>query len=447
MLKNTSQNKEKKEKKKGGSYFIEKKASIYLSDLVEELDSQIDKRLVRTFKSLFMILLLFRNSKLSLLLSELGGYLCGFAHAAAGTKRISNLLRSKKWSSQVIDDFFFSRSVCRSKALKSAGKRPLFIWDDSRIEKPESWFSEGLCSVLSSKGKRLTKIKRGYYRPPTQRIGVPGFKWTGVLLSALGGIPSVCQMSWWTTRGKHKDLGSNIMYRLLQKITQHIGTLGLHVLDRGYANETIIEWMLYHFKQDFLVRWKKNHLLVHAEKGTKKTHLLARSFKARGRKVVWDKERRQHKSISIAWAAVKHPAFGDKQLYLIIVRDRHNHISPMYLLTSVPIENAKIAWEMFHSYMHRWNVEQAFRFCKTELGMESPRLWFWENRLKLLGIAALVYDFLLSLLRNWRTWTNILMRNWCHRTGSRYLEATIPIYRLRAAIANCMLIAFAKSYP
>ena len=30
--------------------------------------------------------------------------------------------------------------------------------------------------------------------------------------------------------------------------------------------------------------------------------------------------------------------------------------------------------------------------------MESPRLWFWENRLKLLLMVSLLYSFLLSLL-------------------------------------------------
>ncbi len=29
---------------------------------------------------------------------------------------------------------------------------------------------------------------------------------------------------------------------------------------------------------------------------------------------------------------------------------------------------------------------------------QSPRLWWWENRLKLLAIVALIYDFWLSLL-------------------------------------------------
>ena len=176
--------------------FLLQKSTIYLQSLLKELDSQIDKRLSRTFFDLFMTIILFRNQKMGLLLSELGGYICGFAHAPAGTKRISNLLRSKKWDNKLIDDFLFAKALQRIKALQEKGLRPLLLWDDSRIEKPESWFAEGLCSVDSSKGKRLMKIKKGFYKPPASRICVPGFHWTAILVSALGETPSVCQMSW-----------------------------------------------------------------------------------------------------------------------------------------------------------------------------------------------------------------------------------------------------------
>ena len=42
------------------------------------------------------------------------------------------------------------------------------------------------------------------------------------------------------------------------------------------------------------------------------------------------------------------------------------------------------------AYARRWQVEMCYRACKTDLAMESPRLWFWENRLKLLLMASLV---------------------------------------------------------
>lgn len=422
--------------------FILAKSIQYLEVVQSSLDKLIDKRLNRTFSDLFIDIMLFRNSKMGLLLSELGGYICGFEHAPAGTKRISNLLRSKKWDSNLIDDFLFEKAKNRIQELVEKGVRPLLLWDDSRIEKPESWFVEGLCSVDSSKGKRLMKIKKGFYKPPTNRICVPGFHWTGIMLSALGEIPSVCQMSWWTSRGKYKEYGSNIIFRMLKKLNESLQTGILHVLDRGFASAWTIEWMTY-FQQDFLVRWKKNILLIHPEKGTKQTHQITRYLKASAKKLVFDTQRKITKHVTIAFCPVKHPDFIDKQLYLIVVRDKKGHQSPMYLLTSIPVLNNKQAWEMMHSYMHRWNIEESFRVGKAELGLESPRLWFWENRLKLMAIVTLVYDFLLSFLRNWSCFTQLLFKKWCHRTGNRYRNASIPIYRLRLALSNSLITLFA----
>ena len=206
-------------------------------------------------------------------------------------------------------------------------------------------------------------------------------------MSHLGGVPSVCQMSWWTTRGKYKEDPDNIIFRLLRKINEQLGSSVVHVLDRGYASEKMLRYLTIH-QQDFIIRWKKNHLLVHAEKGCKKTHLIARSFKAKASKIVRDKVRKNNKSVTMSWASVFHPEFPDNQLYLVIIRDKKNYNSPMYILTSIPIENQGQAWEVMYSYMHRWEAEQSFRFLKSEMGLESPRLWFWDNRMKLLEMVS-----------------------------------------------------------
>ena len=172
------------------------KPSEYLAPFVEKLDSQLDKRLVRTFCDVFTPILSFRERHMGLMLSELGGYLTGFDGAPASTQRISNLLGSKKWPHQLVDEELFARSGNRIEQLEKDGKQPLFLWDDSKIEKHESWFSEGLCSVHSSKGQRLTKIKKGFYYPPVKRICVPGFLWTGLVLTALGQAPTLLKMEW-----------------------------------------------------------------------------------------------------------------------------------------------------------------------------------------------------------------------------------------------------------
>ena len=426
------------------AHFLLRQLDKFTTPLRQQLDAQIDKRLVRTFFDLVAVILMFRERRMGLLLSELGGYICGPDHAPAGTKRISNLLRSSKWSAGLIHDFFFKRTIERITQLRLQGKRALLLWDDSRVEKHESWMAEGLCSVWSSKAKRLTRIRPGFFTPPTTRICVPGFQWTGVFLSHLGGVPSVCQMEWWTSRGRHQQDPDNIIYSLLRKIKDNLAEPLVHVMDRGYASEKILRY-LSTFQQDFIIRWTKNQLLEHAEKGCKKTHLLARSFAARAGRIVHDKARKKDKHVTIAWAAVKHLDFPDQQYYLVIVRDKKNYKGPMYLLTSLPIANTAQAWEVLFSYMHRWEAEQGFRFLKAELGLESPRLWFWDNRQKLMAILTLVYDFLLRMMTNWRSWVQLFLGQWCHRTGKRYREASIPLYRLRMAISMCLTCLWAQN--
>lgn len=416
----------------------------YLSVIQEELSKKIDERFVRTFYNLFIAILMFCNRSMGLLLSELGGFISGFCSAPAGTKRISRLLGCDKWTHESIDNFFFDRAKQRIEKL-AEGKRPLLLWDDSRIEKSESSFLGGLCSVFSSKAQRLTRIRPGFFHPPGKRIYTSGYKWTGVMLSALGEVPSVLNMTWWTTRGKHKEYGTNIVYRILRKIHHQIGRVGLNIFDRGYANSNMLEWLI-KFEQDFLIRWVSNHRFINEHGQLKKLHNIARSYRGKSNKQVKDKERKKMKTISVAWAPVKHPEHPDTQLYLVIIRDKNNNNSPIYLITNLLITDKTTAWEVCFSYIHRWEIEQSFRCCKSELSMESPRLWFFDRTLKLLAIVSLVYDFLLRMLSNWEPWAKQLFSKWCHRTGNRYRKAAIPIYRLRAAISMALHALFFEKH-
>lgn len=402
MFFNTLQDNQSQFKDNAKALELLKKLDHYSQHLRDQLDELLDVRLVRTFFNLLAIILLFRNRRMGLLLTELGGYLCGHAHAPAGTKRISNLLRSKKWTSSFIDHYLFERASQRVSQLLKAGKRPLILWDDSRIEKHESWSSEGLCSVWSSKAKRLTQMRPGYYRPPKERICVPGFKWSGAFLSALGSSPSVCQMTWWTTKGKHKEHPNNITWRLLAKCQEVLPKGLLHVFDRGYASEKMLDY-LFHFKQDFLIRWRKNVFLMYQGQRLR-IDKISRKTKACFCRVIYDKERKKTRKVSVGWTKVCHPEHPDNQLTLLIVRNIEYAGGPMYLLCSLDIQNAANAWEMVRTYAHRWEAEQGFRFLKSELGIESPRLWFWDNRLKLMAILTLVYDFLVQLFRRDEKW-------------------------------------------
>jgi hypothetical protein len=151
----------------------------FLAPLLQELD----RRLVRTFLYTLVALIEFRHRANGLLLSELGAYLDSPARAPAGTKRLSNLLRSSKWTAILIEHFLWQQAAHRLAELQQAGEQALAVWDESVLEKPEGLKLEGLCAVWSSKARRLKRIKSGYYNPPGGRlICVPGIQWLALLL-------------------------------------------------------------------------------------------------------------------------------------------------------------------------------------------------------------------------------------------------------------------------
>src|SRR5437667_142427 len=86
---------------------LRERLSTFVAPLLSDLDQQIDSRLVRTFASALEVIIRFRHRSYGLLLSEMGAYLLSPRQAPAGTKRLSNLLRCAKWSSDVIASFLW----------------------------------------------------------------------------------------------------------------------------------------------------------------------------------------------------------------------------------------------------------------------------------------------------------------------------------------------------
>src|SRR5687768_12662599 len=81
------------------SKHLRQQLTTFVEPLLTDLDAKLDARLVRTFRQTLEVLLVFRHRQYGLLLAELGAFLLSPDRAPAGTKRLSNLLRSPKWQS------------------------------------------------------------------------------------------------------------------------------------------------------------------------------------------------------------------------------------------------------------------------------------------------------------------------------------------------------------
>jgi Transposase DDE domain len=405
----------------------------FLEPLLVLLDAYIDKRLVRTFVRAIAAILTFRTQAQGLCLSELGAYITNPAQAPAGTKRVSNLLRCTKWGKELIDRYIWEQADKRRKELNIAGEEALCIWDGSVIEKPESEKGEGLCAVKSSKAARLKKPRKGAFnKPGGKAVVVMGIEWLGVILVGMRGIPTVVQMKWWTRVGMKASKQRDQEEMLMMRIARYWGKKVIHVFDRGYAGAP---WLiiLQRYGVNFVTRWKKGLSFVDEDGNERKLGDIVRYKRSWGYKMIWDAGKHCNRKTGVFAMRVKHAAYAG-QLWVVVVRQGGE---PWYLITNRCADTQDQAWHIVLIYARRWQIETTFRYKKSELAVQSVRLWEWENREKLFLLVTLAYSFLLSLLDSSldlvREW---LLRHYCHRTGKKYREAKVPLYRIRWALSR-----------
>ena len=265
---------------------------------------------------------------------------------------------------------------------------------------------------------------------------MPGLQWLTVMLAGMQGPPVLAAMRWWTSRGPLASHRREEIASLLSQCAKGWRGQVVHVFDRGFAGAPWLEELGKH-QARFILRWPTRYHLAD-DKGERPAWQITRGKRSQGHRQIWDLHRRQYRKTGIVAVPVRHPRVAG-ELWLVVSRPGKGR-KPWYLLTNETIETLDDAWRVVLAYARRWQVEMCYRACKTDLAMESPRLWFWENRLKLLLMVSLVYAFLLSLLAPiLAPLVEELLRNWCHRTGERYRQAAIPLSRLRSALSALWL--------
>lgn len=422
----------------GGSHHVLGLLEHFLQPFLQELDAVLDKRLVRTMLQCLVAIIRLRANPQALWLSELGSYLHGYdaetPSAAAGTKRVGNLLRSVKWQVGLIDDFLLSKADNEVQRLKAQGQRILCLWDGSVLEKAESEKLEGLCPVLSSKARRRQRSKRGvlFNWPSLRPVRVMGMQWTAALIAGMQGVPHLALSRWWTTKGVFASSLRETEEDALRVMVKKWGPLLVHVFDRGYASAAWLQ-VLSTYRARFVIRWIKTHLFVTTAGEEKKLWQIGQGKRYLAHQLIRDPHTGEKMPCDLWWTPVRHPRSG-QALFLVKARVKKG---VMYLVTNEAVTTEAQAWEVFFTYRRRWQIEMSFRYAKCELALESPRLWFLEARLKLLGMVMLVYAFLLSLLdAHHRELVQALLRFKCHRTGKRCQQTLAPLYRLRWALAR-----------
>jgi hypothetical protein len=405
----------------------------YLDPLVKPLDAYLDKRLVETFCQGIRTLIEARNQAPGLVVSELGAILLSGRQATAGEKRLHRLLSSEKWSEELIRIFQWNEAEKRDEELKKEGEEIYVIWDGSVIEKPESQKAEDLCAVKSSKAARRKKTRKGAFNQPGGKpVVVLGYEWTACVVVGKKGKPSLAMMDFWSRKGPEATTAKREEERMLMKVAGRWGKNVLHLFDRGYAGGPWLE-MMWRYQVHFLIRWKKGHHFRDENGEEKSLGQIGKGKRSWGHRMIWDERDKKERKTGVVAVRVRHASYP-MDLWVVIVRRGGE---PWYLVTNRCIETEEQAWECYKAYCRRWQVETIFRFEKSELAIETIRLWTREKRNKLLQMIALVHSLLLHFLEDeFKELVEWILHEYCRRRGKKQHKAKIPIYRLRWALSR-----------
>jgi hypothetical protein len=239
---------------------------------------------------------------------------------------------------------------------------------------------------------------------------------------------------------RHASDHKVVTSQLLARCRRQWGRQVRHIWDRGFASS---QWLVQALEADlrFVLRWPKRYRLLDGWGELRKAWQIVGGKRTCSTRYLYDVRTGTHQKIGVVAPAVTHPEQA-RPLWLVVARSKRGR-EPWYLLTSDVIHTAEEAWTVVLAYARRWQIEQSWRYTKSELGCESPRVWKWERREKLLLMVTLLYAFLLSLLAaEVEALREACLRWGCHRTGKRSRRVAAPLYRLRAALSR-----FLGAYP
>lgn len=279
----------------------------YLEPLVEGLDAYLDKRLVQTFLQGIRTIIEARKQTPGLVISELAARLLSGREATAGEKRIHRLLASEKWSEERIKVFQWNEAQNRYEELRREAEQVFVIWDGSVIEKP-----------------------------------------------------ALALMDFWSRKGPEATTASTQEAQMVEQVARRWGKHVLHIFDRGYAGGPWLE-LMWRYELQFLLRWKKGHHLLDEHGQEQSLGQIGKQHRSWGHGMIWDERKKQTCKTGIVAVRVRHPSYP-ADVWVVIVRRGGE---PWYVLTTRCSETEEQAWECYHAYGRRWQVETVFRFEKS----------------------------------------------------------------------------------
>jgi hypothetical protein len=338
---------------------IGSKLRVQIHDFSGKLSPRLSKPIGRFVEQMLYGILVSKDVKLS----QIGRALEESISPKKTEDRLSTNLNSDGLAGELLDQV-----ACLGS--RRVQKDALLILDTSDIRKAYAKKMEYLARVRDGSKKELAD----------------GYWLCDVIACQSGGndIIPLYQSLYSAAAPEHQSENDELL-KAVDTVTEHCGTRGIWVADRGMDRNNIYNPLLDR-KLRFIVRMRGDRNLLFRGR-CRLAEDIARGCPSYYQEVVVKETAGEEKTYRLAYGfrRVRLPG-RTEELYLVVVRGFGE--APLMLLTNLPLRrNRRVLWSVVEGYLTRWRIEEAIRFTKQSYNLEDIRVLTYR---RLCNLTALV---------------------------------------------------------
>lgn len=167
--------------------------------------------------------------------------------------------------------------------------------------------------------------------------------------------------------------------KLIDMIFKHIGSRGIHAIDRGGDRGVIYEKYLNSDKPvRFVIRLRDRDLIHRGKRKNCLKLAWGLSTPYETALIVYEDGKEKRRRVQYNAVEVRLPKY-DNRLYLVVVKGFG--IKPMMLLTSCEVNRKKkeSIWRIVEYYLARWKCDESYRYIKQSYNLEDIRVRSYKS--------------------------------------------------------------------
>ena len=354
--------------------------AAFLSPALAQLRMAMDPRLVASVRDALVAILVHPRPNQALMLTTFAEQSAHRPRLIHTVKRFYRLLHHASFPATTLRDWLRARHTQDWDPTVDE----LVLVDGSELLKP-----------YGTRMQYLTRVPNPLAKPGGPKT-LPGYWLLAAVRTTLDkGMAQLLDWQLWSTRQPGFRSQNRIEEQFLDRLLARIGAHAVLVMDRGLCRFALLGRLVAQ-QARFVVRLSIQRDFLVDDEGMVHLALLAYRLPLAYQRVVYDPVQKQDVLARYGFRRVRRPEIpGELTLVVQWLADLDE---PWLLLTNEPVHGEADAWRIVRIYWRRMEVEQTFRFLKSEVGLDSFRVREFAAIERMVALGMVIYAFLIGLL-------------------------------------------------